>query len=96
MHAIVLCNPAKIRSKNTARYSYFYLYRYEHSDDQKSPVSFYTNIFICTDTNNQMIKNHPRIYITEKIIRKFRPMFTSFCIQYHTNIHKKIHPYALV
>ena len=45
MHTIVLQNPAHIRSKNTARSSYLFIYGHEHSDVQKTQASFCPNIF---------------------------------------------------
>ena len=45
MHAIVLRNPAQIRSKKTAHFWYLCLYGREHSDYHNSLVSFRTNIF---------------------------------------------------
>ena len=78
MHAKILQTPSSIRCKNTAHYSYIYLYGHEQTSDFKSPASFHIRIFICTDTNNLMIANHPHISANENhVIQKSRLMSLS-------------------
>ena len=50
--------------------------------------------FIFTDTNNRIIKNHPRFSTTEKITQKSRLMFLHYvyslillCIQRYNRTH---------
>ena len=92
VHAIVLQNPAQIRSKKTAHFLHIYWYKREYSDDHISPMYFYTNTFNFTNKNNRIIVHQPRC----KHHSKIPPHVPLLCIQSHTTIHTKIHPYALL
>ena len=52
--------------------------------------------FICTDTNNRMIKNHPHLFANENTSSKNPTSFTQFRLHSHTIIHTEIHPHTSV
>ena len=89
MHAIVLRNPAQIRSKKTAQLYYLYSYRREYSDDYKPPAYFCPNIIYLYEhgywisVHQPHCKNHQKIPPHVTLLR---------C----TTLHKKIHLYSLV
>ena len=89
VHAIVLLNPAQIRSKNTVQFYYNYLYRREYSYDYKSPTYFCPNILYLYKYKYQISVHHPRC----KHHQKIPPCVTPPCC---TALDTKIHPYALV
>ena len=92
VNTIVLQTPAQIRSKNTMHFSMF-ICTDVNIQMITIPLSISVPIyFICTNTNNWIIVNHPHCKNHPKIL----PHVTPLCLQSCTTIHTKIHLYAIV